>query len=720
MHRVCVNWDQVGETEIVSYQNCLESELLNCVDESLMCDSLFCSNESHHSMIEGLYRKLIDFIHYASDHCLPHVKKRPQYRVIPGWNENCKILYHSAKNAYIEWNNAGRPRSGMIFELMKEARGNFRRSLNFCKANELNIRRTKVLEAHQLKNRKSFWKNVQSLNKKKKSNITCIDGKETNDEIIKLFESKYREILNDVQSCKKPLNFYSKVEELNCRVQIGQCKVSVDVLDDALTQLNSGIGYDLIHSNHLKYSGSIFKSYLSRLFSSMIRHSYVPADMMLGEIKPIIKNINASHYESKNYRPVMNSSVLLKLFEYCVLNKINPFICSNPRQFGYKKATSCLTAAMMFKETIYKYTSEKSNLHCAMIDSSKAFDKIYLNILFTTLLDTNMPPLLVYILKFLCENIGVRVNVNNEFGSTFKVGNGTRQGGILSPFLFNFYINEVFNSVSSLSEGCRIGFRTANIFGYADDILLCAPTVSGLQILIDNVCDILDKLCLPINFDKCVYIVFRRSMYENFNYKIVIKGNVYRPENECTYLGMIFQDNLKLDSDVLRCTNSFFKQFNSVYHKFYFMNRDIVIFLMQTYCCSFYASELWFYDKFYLRRMNILSIAYHKAVKRMVNLSPWDNNHYACDLAGMAIFKHLLNSRILSFMFSVLKFNSLCLENFKYYLRYDSFMVRKISDIFKFQYGVQNILKNDLEALKSRINFMQRTEDRSNYFYMPP
>ena len=136
---------------------------------------------------------------------------------------------------------------------------------------------------------------------------------------------------------------------------------------------------------------------------------------------------------------------------------------------------------------------------------------------------------------------------------------------------------------------------------------------------------------------------------------------------------------------------------------------------MKSYCSSFYGMELWLYDEFYLRRLNCLAIAYHKAIKKIVNLAPWDSNHTACELANMQIFKHLVNSRILSFLLSILKIKSPCLNDLKYFLQFDSCILNRVSTIFRTQYNVHNILDNDPQALFSRINFMQRFEERSNY-----
>ena len=441
--------------------------------------------------------------------------------------------------------------------------------------------------------------------------------------------------------------------------------------------------------------------------------------MLRGEIRPIIKNCNEDKSDCDNYRPVMNSSCLYKIFEYSLLPKIKHFMTPHEHQFGFRENTGCLSATFVLKETILKYNSLGSDVHCSMIDLSKAFDKMNINILIMQLIRTKMPPLLINIIKFLCENVYVCVVVNNERGRDFKVGNGARQGGVLSPFLFNFYINEVMQTISSMSVGCRLNNVPCNIIGYADDMLLCAPSSSGLQKLVNKFCAILDALCLPINYDKSLYIIFKSRKNKFVDNSIILNNKVLVNVNDCKYLGILLCDTKNIDDDVNRCMYSFLKQFNAIFYKFNFLSVDALTFLIRTHCTSFYGSEMWLFNDSYCNRINKLSIAYHKAIKRILNMAPWDSNHTACERSNMPIFKHFLNSRILSFSIGLLNSNSRCLDSLKYYIRYDSFLIRRVNEIFKSQYNVENVFNNDIEAVRSRINFIQRTEERSNYVFIP-
>ena len=65
------------------------------------------------------------------------------------------------------------------------------------------------------------------------------------------------------------------------------------------------------------------------------------------------------------------------------------------------------------------------------------------------------------------------------------MSNGVRQGGILSPYLFNLYINELCYKLSSCNVGCNFNGEMINNIAYADNMSLLSPSPKGLQKLID-------------------------------------------------------------------------------------------------------------------------------------------------------------------------------------------------------------------------------------------
>ena len=101
--------------------------------------------------------------------------------------------------------------------------------------------------------------------------------------------------------------------------------------------LKNGNGVEDIHSRHLKFDSELSNEFLSMFFTSSITHNHIPLNILKGIIKPVVKNAFGDLSKSDIYRPVMNSSVILKLFEYCLLDKIEPYIRLNDRQYGFRK-----------------------------------------------------------------------------------------------------------------------------------------------------------------------------------------------------------------------------------------------------------------------------------------------------------------------------------------------------------------------------------------------
>ena len=76
---------------------------------------------------------------------------------------------------------------------------------------------------------------------------------------------------------------------------------------------------------------------------------------------------------------------------------------------------------------------------------------------------------------------------------------GVRQGGVISPGLFNVFINVFITHLRSLQVGCHLNGLFLGCLFYADDIVLLSPSVSGLQSMLDSCVATADMLSLKFN-----------------------------------------------------------------------------------------------------------------------------------------------------------------------------------------------------------------------------
>ena len=118
------------------------------------------------------------------------------------------------------------------------------------------------------------------------------------------------------------------------------------------------------------------------------------------------------------------------------------------------------------------------------LDASKAFDRVKHSVLFSKLVRRGVPGYIVRLLCYWYDRQAMCVIWGNSLSDPFHVNNGVRQGGILSPYLFNVYMDDLSQSLNCCKTGCLSGEIMINHLMYADDLVLLSPSATGLRELL--------------------------------------------------------------------------------------------------------------------------------------------------------------------------------------------------------------------------------------------
>ena len=155
--------------------------------------------------------------------------------------------------------------------------------------------------------------------------------------------------------------------------------------------------------------------------------------------------------------------------------------------------------------------NSRFEVYSCFIDIRKAFDSVDHEILMNKLLDCGIPEIYINVIKYWYNNQFVNIRYMSCLSERWKIKNGVRQGGVLSGLFFGIYIDSVIDNVASMKYGCRLGIHDSSIIVYADDIVLMAPSWTGLQFLIDITCNEAKKLKLEVNKVKSKSMLFSNN-----------------------------------------------------------------------------------------------------------------------------------------------------------------------------------------------------------------
>ena len=259
------------------------------------------------------------------------------------------------------------------------------------------------------------------------------------------------------------------------------------------------------------------------------------------------------------------------------------------------------------------------NVHLCFLDASKGIDRINHRLLFEKLINRGVPKCLVRILSFwyACQEMCVRWGFT--YSKCFGVANGVRQGGVLSPYLFSVYMDELSSLLNKYRTGCYIGNRIVNHLMNADDLVVIAPSGVGLQRLLDVCSEFGLSHDVKYNALKSYVMCCRSKLLKGVRTQDFCMGGVPIVKVEqVKYLGHYITEDLTDDADIARQNRVLCCQDNMVLRKFHMCSVDVKLALFRAHCTSMYCSHLWW--SFRKPTMTRFVTCYHNLLKRALGL----------------------------------------------------------------------------------------------------
>ena len=143
----------------------------------------------------------------------------------------------------------------------------------------------------------------------------------------------------------------------------------------------------------------------------------------------------------------------------------------------------------------------QKNIYFCFIDYAKAFDCVDHNKLWKILKKMGIPDHLTCLLRNLYAGQEATVRTGHGTADLFQIGKGVHQGCVLSPCLFNLYVEYITRNagLEEAQAGIKIARRNISNLRYADDTTLMAESEEGLKSLLMKVKEESGKVGLKLN-----------------------------------------------------------------------------------------------------------------------------------------------------------------------------------------------------------------------------
>lgn len=259
-------------------------------------------------------------------------------------------------------------------------------------------------------------------------------------------------------------------------------------------------GIDSLHCRILQVLlASSLPSHLSLLFQLCALTGLTPSRWNRSLVCPIPKSATAKLIS--DFRPISLTPMFRRCFEGLLLRWLTSSPnCEMLRHFNFGQAgfrrgfSTCTHAAAA-------HDMSSPSTHHAFIDLRQAYDRVPIPLLLAKLERRGADPTLLSIILSLFGSSRLSILVNGIPSPDIPCERGLMQGSLLSPFLFNVFIDDL---AADLNTGCCP--TQPACFLFADDIKLGAASFDALSTLLTSASEWMSANGMEPNHSKSGYI----------------------------------------------------------------------------------------------------------------------------------------------------------------------------------------------------------------------
>lgn len=320
-------------------------------------------------------------------------------------------------------------------------------------------------------------------------------------------------------------------------------------LTSAITSAKKGSapGADNICYEFLKHLSATACRYLLNIYNDLWKTKTFINEWRNSIVIPILKT-GEDPTNPNSYRPIALTSVLCKIFERLVTNRLTYYVekerLLNPSQTGFRKNRNTINQLIRLHDDAYKSVNTKSITRAIFLDFSKAFDMLWTEGLLYKLKQLKLHGNIYHFIRNFLTDRTLQVRLGTSLSKSYPVINGVPQGSVISPLLFILFAND---------------FPTANVHQiqtslFADDSAIwksgrnLAYITTKLQQQLKKITSWCKKWGFKININKTADLTFTKRAYKLQNIPpLFLNHQQLKRTTSAKFLGIIFDNKLNFN-----------------------------------------------------------------------------------------------------------------------------------------------------------------------------
>ena len=300
-----------------------------------------------------------------------------------------------------------------------------------------------------------------------------------------------------------------------------------------------------------------FKDIMRELINICFASGKFPESEKEGIIYPRLKSNDMDADSFASYRPVTNITVLSKIIEIAINNRLNEYLMScnliPEFQSAFRANHSTETALLKVHSDIIRSLDNSKTVCMICLDLSAAFDTVDHEILINELRACGVEGTALKLFESYLENRTVRVAANGTLSEPLNLKYGIPQGSVLAPTLFSVYTRTLAYLLESMGVSYHIYADDTQIY-FEFDPLNIDDMKEKIRLIFEKVDTWMSAYKLKLNVNKTKVIIFgpKKTVHKTRKEFGKIKiGETELPLSESVKnLGVIFDQDLNFEAQL--------------------------------------------------------------------------------------------------------------------------------------------------------------------------